>query len=89
MHSRANVVDRASFSVGEGEVFSLLGPNGAGKTTTIRMLTALTAITEGTAAAGGHNAKKDPKAVRRIFGGVPQEVTLDNELKGIESPLAW
>ncbi|MDG7008523.1 MAG: ATP-binding cassette domain-containing protein [Nitrososphaerota archaeon] len=81
------VVDRASFSVGEGEVFSLLGPNGAGKTTTIQMLTTLTAITEGTAAVGGHDVRKDPKAVRGIIGVVPQEVTLDNELKGIENLL--
>jgi ABC-2 type transport system ATP-binding protein len=81
------VVDHVSFAVGEGEVFSLLGPNGAGKTTTIRMLTTLTAVTEGTAAVGGHDVKRDPKAVRGIIGVVPQDVTLDNELKGIENLL--
>ena len=81
------VVDRASFSVGAGEVFSLLGPNGAGKTTTIRMLTTLVAITEGTATVGGHDVRKDPGEVRGIIGVVPQEVTLDSELKGIENLL--
>jgi ABC-2 type transport system ATP-binding protein len=48
--SSARVVDRVSFAVEEGEIFSLLGPNGAGKTTTIRMLTTLTSITDGVAA---------------------------------------
>ena len=81
----ARAVDGATFSVGEGEVFSLLGPNGAGKTTTIRMLTTLTSISEGTAAIGGHDVRKDPGAVRKIIGIVPQEVTLDNELKGVEN----
>ena len=81
----AKVVDDVSFAVGEGEVFSLLGPNGAGKTTTIRMLTTLAAITEGTATVGGHDVRKDPRSVRGMIGVVPQEVTLDNELKGIEN----
>jgi len=81
------VVDGISFSVGEGEIFSLLGPNGAGKTTTIRMLTTLASITEGTAMVAGHDVMKEPNAVREIIGVVPQEVTLDNELKGIENLL--
>ena len=81
------VVDGVSFSVGDGEVFSLLGPNGAGKTTTIRMLTTLTALTEGTAKVAGHDVRTEQKAVREAIGVVPQEVTLDNELKGIENLL--
>jgi len=81
------VVAGVSFSVREGEVFSLLGPNGAGKTTTIRMLTTLTSITEGKAMVGGHDVSKDPGAVRNLIGVVPQDVTLDNELKGIENLL--
>lgn len=81
----ARVVDGVNFSVGEGEVFSLLGPNGAGKTTTIRMLTTLTSITEGTATIGGHDVRRSPGTVRGIIGIVPQEVTLDGELKGMEN----
>ena len=81
------VVDGASFNVSEGEVFSLLGPNGAGKTTTIRMLTTLTKISEGSAVINGYDVARQPKQVRAIIGVVPQEVTLDNELKGIENLL--
>jgi len=42
-------VDKVSFSVQEGEVFSLLGPNGAGKTTTIEILEGLRQADGGTA----------------------------------------
>ena len=86
-HPSAKAVDGATFSVKEGEVFSLLGPNGAGKTTTIRMLTTLTSITEGRASVGGRDVTKSPGAVRNLIGVVPQDVTLDNELKGIENLL--
>jgi len=77
----ARVVDGVSFKVGEGEIFSLLGPNGAGKTTTIRMLTTLASISEGRATVAGHDVAKNPGAVRALIGVVPQEVTIDNELK--------
>jgi ABC-2 type transport system ATP-binding protein len=83
----SKVVDGVTFDVEEGEIFSLLGPNGAGKTTTIRMLTSLVSISEGQATVGGHDVSRDPGAVRELIGVVPQEVTLDNELKGIENLL--
>jgi len=85
--SSAKVVDDVSFAVDEGEIFSLLGPNGAGKTTTIRMLTTLTSVTAGEAFVAGRSVQREPGEVRSLIGVVPQEVTLDNELKGIENLL--
>lgn len=78
-------VDHVSFDVRRGEVFSLLGPNGAGKTTTIRMLTTVDSISEGRAIVSGHDVAGDPESVRKAIGVVPQEVTLDEELKGIQN----
>ena len=80
-------VDDISFSVDEGELFGFLGPNGAGKTTTIKMLTTLAAITTGKANIAGYDVGKDPAAVRKVIGVVPQELTADDELKGIENLL--
>jgi len=57
-----------TFEVRSGEVLGLLGPNGAGKTTTVRMLTALIAPTEGTAAIEGHDVVHDAEAVRARVG---------------------
>jgi ABC-2 type transport system ATP-binding protein len=80
-------VDHISFSVAEGEIFGFLGPNGAGKTTTIRILTTLASLTEGRATVAGYDVSKHPGSVRANIGVVPQLLTADNELKGIENLL--
>lgn len=73
-------VDDVSFAVKDGEIFGLLGPNGAGKSTLIRMMTTLIPITAGTACIAGHDVQKDPDAVRRTIGVIPQALTSDLDL---------
>ena len=73
-------VDDVSFFVKEEEIFGLLGPNGAGKSTLIRMMTTLIPITSGSAWIVGHDVKKDPDAVRRVIGVIPQALTSDLDL---------
>jgi len=80
-------VDNISFEVEEGELFGFLGPNGAGKTTTIKMLTTLASVTQGKASVAGHDVLKEAAEVRKAVGIVPQELTADDELKGIENLL--
>jgi len=78
-------VDGISFDVDEGALFGFLGPNGAGKTTTIKLLTTLASITSGKATVLGYDVSKQPKMVRKSIGIVPQDLTIDNDLKGIEN----
>jgi ABC-2 type transport system ATP-binding protein len=73
-------VNDVSFSVESEEIFGLLGPNGAGKSTLIRMMTTLIPITSGTACIAGHDVQKDPDAVRRTIGVIPQALTSDLDL---------
>jgi ABC-2 type transport system ATP-binding protein len=73
-------VDDISFNVSNGEIFGLLGPNGAGKSTLIRMMTTLIPITGGKARIAGHDVAKDPDAVRRVIGVIPQALTSDIDL---------
>jgi len=73
-------VKDVSFSVQEGEIFGLLGPNGAGKSTLIRMMTTLVPITSGSATVAGFDVVKDPDAVRRKIGVIPQALTSDPDL---------
>ncbi len=73
-------VDDVSFTVKDGEIFGLLGPNGAGKSTLIRMMTTLIPITSGKALIAGHDVQKDPDAVRRTIGVIPQALTSDLDL---------
>jgi ABC-2 type transport system ATP-binding protein len=73
-------VDDVSFAVKEGEIFGLLGPNGAGKSTLIRMMTTLIPISAGAARVEGHDVARDPDAVRRTIGVIPQALTSDLDL---------
>jgi ABC-2 type transport system ATP-binding protein len=73
-------VKGVNFEVAEGEIFGLLGPNGAGKSTLIRMMTTLIPVTSGKALVGGHDVTKEPNAVRRMIGVIPQALTSDQDL---------
>ena len=78
-------LDGVTFSVREGEVFGLLGPNGAGKSTTVRVLTTLTKPDSGVATVAGNDVVRDPNAVRRSIGYVPQSSGLDRDATGREN----
>src|SRR2546427_8479394 len=73
-----------SFEVPRGEFFGLLGPNGAGKTTTIGILTTRVLPTGGTARIDGIDVARDPVAVKRRIGVVPQVNNLDRNLTARE-----
>lgn len=78
-----------SFDIQEGEIFSLLGPNGAGKTTSISVLSTLYTATSGDALICGHSVSKDPMAVRRVIGVVPQDLAVYDELTARENLVFW
>ncbi len=78
-------VDNISFSVAKGKIFAFLGPNGAGKSTTIKMLTTLLHPTSGSINMDGADPVKDPNRVRKSFGIVFQDPSLDDELTAYEN----
>jgi ABC-2 type transport system ATP-binding protein len=78
-------VNNISFEVAEGEIFAFLGPNGAGKTTTIKMLTTLLDKTKGTIYINGIDPSNDKNGVRKSFGIVFQDQSLDDELTAYEN----
>src|SRR5512139_1932350 len=78
-------VDNISFSVKRGETFAFLGPNGAGKTTTIKMLTTLLRPTNGSMLVNGFDPATNQDGVRRSFGIVFQDPSLDDELTAYEN----
>jgi len=59
--------------VAEGDFFALLGPNGAGKSTTIGILSTLVNKSSGTVNIFGHDLDRNPAALKRSIGVVPQE----------------
>ena len=78
-------VNGISFSVEKGRIFGFLGPNGAGKTTSIKMLTTLLKPTSGRVLLDGHDPATDQAGVRRSFGIVFQDPSLDDELTAREN----
>src|SRR5580704_12201266 len=74
-----------SFDVAGGEIFAFLGPNGAGKTTTIKMLTTLLRPTSGKVLIDGLDPTTHQNEVRRRFGIVFQDPSLDDELTAWEN----
>lgn len=83
--NRFTAVDDISFKVEKGEIFAFLGPNGAGKSTVIKMLITLLESTAGKILLNGCNPIKDKDEIRKSFGIVFQESTLDEDMTAIEN----
>lgn len=77
-------LSRLSFDVPEGAIFGFVGPNGAGKTTCMRILSTLMLPTSGTAMVDGMDVRKDPGAVRRLIGYMPDFFGVYDNLKVTE-----
>ncbi|MCU1327385.1 MAG: transporter, ATP-binding protein [Bryobacterales bacterium] len=84
-YGQIEAVRNISFEVQQGEIFAFLGPNGAGKTTTIKMLTTLLRPTSGTVEIDGLDAATNQNEVRKRFGIVFQDPSLDDELTAWEN----
>jgi ABC-2 type transport system ATP-binding protein len=78
-------VDDVSFTVAPAEIFGLIGRNGAGKSTLMKMLTTMLPPSSGSAIVAGFDVGRDPAAVRRRIGYVPQIPSADGELTGQEN----
>ena len=68
-------------SIEEGEIFGLVGPNGAGKTTTLRILATLLEPTAGDAEIAGESVRRNPAAVRRVLGFMPDVFGVYDDMK--------
>jgi ABC-2 type transport system ATP-binding protein len=84
-YGEIRAVDDISFHVRRGEIFAFLGPNGAGKTTTIKMLTTLLRPTSGKVLIDGLDPTEQQNEVRKRFGIVFQDPSLDDELTAWEN----
>lgn len=81
-YSKVLAVDRISFDIEQGEIFSLIGSNGAGKTTTIRMISTLLTATEGDAIVNGHSILTEPEKVRQSITYLPDEAGAYKNMTG-------
>jgi ABC-2 type transport system ATP-binding protein len=77
-------VDQVNLTINKGEIFGLLGPNGSGKSTTLKMLIGLVQADSGSVNVLGVDVQKDPVAVKKQVGYVPESPRLYEFLTGIE-----
>ena len=74
-------VDGIDVDIHRGEAFGFLGPNGAGKSSTMRMVGCVSPPTRGRCSCSGSTPARHGPAIRARLGVVPQEDTLDQELR--------
>jgi ABC-2 type transport system ATP-binding protein len=71
-----------SLEIRPGEAFGIIGPNGAGKTTFLGCLLGFLRPDSGTITIDGH--EPDDIAVRRVTGYLPERLTLDRWMSGLD-----
>jgi len=81
---RTEALKGVSFSIDQGDIYGYIGPNGAGKTTTIKILATLLLPTAGEAFIEGIDVIRDPMAVRKIIGYMPDFFGVYDEMKAWE-----
>jgi len=81
---KISAIDNVELEIKPGEIFGLLGPNGSGKSTALKMLLGLVQPDAGLVEVFGVDVKRDPVAVKRQVGYVPESPRLYEFLTGLE-----
>jgi ABC-2 type transport system ATP-binding protein len=80
-YGRTLAVAGVDLEIAPHEIFGLVGPNGAGKTTTLRMLATLLEPTGGEASVCGYDVRRQPDAVRRVIGFMPDSFGVYDDMR--------
>ena len=78
-------VDNVSFSVEEGKLIGIMGASGSGKTTLLNLMSGIQKPTSGSVKINGLDVIKDNKALEGVFGYVPQDDLLIEDLTVFEN----
>ena len=82
-------VSEVSFTLDRGQVLGLVGANGAGKSTCVSMIATLIKPDSGQILFNGKDIVKEPDAIRRRLGYVPQDIALYETLSGLDNLKFW
>ncbi len=83
-YGRTVAVAGVDLEIERGEIHGLVGPNGAGKTTTLKMLATLLRPSAGDAEIAGVSVRREPDAVRRVIGYMPDSFGVYDDMKAWE-----
>ena len=78
-------IDDINFSISEGKLIGIMGASGSGKTTLLNLLSGVQNPTTGTVKINGLDVFEDNKALEGVFGYVPQDDLLVEDLTVFEN----
>lgn len=84
-YAKKQALENVTFSLKPGTSFGFLGPNGAGKSTTMKILTGIVKADSGSAKLFGKDVTREPDAVSKFIGYVPQDITLYEKLSAYDN----
>ena len=82
---RVAALDGVSFTMRKGETLAILGQNGSGKSTLVRLLSTLLLHDGGRVTIFGHDAFREPRAVRRLVNRVSVEASFFKKMSATEN----
>jgi ABC-2 type transport system ATP-binding protein len=82
---RVAALDGVTFSMRKGETLAILGQNGSGKSTLVRLLSTLLLNDGGRVTIFGHDAVREPRAVRRLVNRVSVEASFFKKMSATEN----
>ena len=74
-------LDDFTLTIEQGQIFGLIGANGAGKTTLLRILATLVLPDRGDVYIAGQSVRKQPQAIRRLIGYMPDNFGLYEDMR--------
>jgi ABC-2 type transport system ATP-binding protein len=80
-YGRLAAVDGLELRIPFASIYGLIGPNGAGKSTTMAMIATLLRPTSGSLTVLGADPTRDPRAVRRRLGYMPDVLGVYDNLR--------
>ena len=81
---KIKALDNLNLEIGEGEFFGFVGPNGSGKTTTMKVISGLLYADSGSVILDGTDALKEPEALKKKIGYMPDFFGVYDNLKAME-----
>ena len=78
-------VDNINFSIEEGKLTGILGASGSGKTTLLNLMSGIQKPTSGSVKINGLDVFKDANTLEGVFGYVPQDDLLIEDLTVLEN----
>src|SRR5438270_659837 len=82
---RMPALNDVTFRIERGECVAILGQNGSGKSTLVRLLSTLLINDGGEARIFGHDAYREPRAIRRLVNRVSVEASFFKKMSAAEN----